>query len=69
MLTVLLGADWTENRKVVLNRISQDVAEQKSGRILIVPELISHDMERRLCATAGDTASSSFAMLPFIIAS
>ncbi len=65
MLTVLLGADWTENRKAVLNRISQDVAEQKSGRILIVPELISHDMERRLCLAAGDTASRFAEVLTF----
>lgn len=65
MLTLLLGADWTENRKAVLDRISQDVAEEKNGRILIVPELISHDMERRLCASAGDTASRFAEVLTF----
>ena len=48
MLTLLLGTDWTANRSAVLNRISQDVADQKAGSILIVPELISHETERRL---------------------
>ncbi len=65
MLTLLLGTDWTANRDTVLNMIAQDVAEQKPGRILIVPELISHDTERRLCASAGDTASRFAEVLTF----
>ena len=65
MLRLLLGKDWTENRKEILNRIAEDVHQKKPGRILIVPELISHDMERRLCVAAGDTASRYAEVLSF----
>ena len=65
MLTLLLGTDWTANRDAILNMIAQDVAAQRPGRILIVPELISHDTERRLCACAGDTASRFAEVLTF----
>ena len=60
MLTLLLGTDWTVNASEVLYRIAADVKEEKPGRILMVPELISHETERRLCAIATD-ASSRFA--------
>ena len=74
MLTILYGADWTANRDAVLNLISEDVASKKGHRILIVPELISHDTERRLCRAAGDTCSRyaeviSFSRLPSCISS
>jgi len=65
MLRLLIGRDWTENRKTVLDRIAEDVAQRRAGRILIVPELISHDTERRLCAAAGDTASRYAEVLTF----
>ena len=65
MLTLLLGRDWTANRMEILRRISQDVAEEKAGRILLVPELISHDTERRLASAAGDTASRFAQVLSF----
>ena len=65
MLHILMGRDWTANRDAVLSRIARDVKERKTGRILIVPELISHDMERRLCAWAGDTASRYAEVLSF----
>lgn len=65
MLTLLLGTDWIANRDAVLKMISQDVSEEKGRRILIVPELISHDTERRLCAAAGDTASRFAEVLSF----
>ena len=65
MLHLLLGTDWTANRDEILRRISRDVKEEKGGRILLVPELISHDMERRLCVTAGDTASRFAEVLSF----
>ena len=57
MLTLLLGTDWTANRQEILDRISMDVRRKKGGRILMVPELISHDTERRLCQCAKDTSS------------
>ena len=65
MLTLLIGTDWTANRQEILNRISMDVGRKKGGRILMVPELISHDTERRLCAAAGDTASRYAEVLSF----
>lgn len=65
MLQLLLGRDWTANRDAILQRISQDVRERRGNRVLMVPELISHDMERRLCAAAGDTASRYAEVLPF----
>ena len=65
MLTLLIGTDWTANRREILRRISEDVRQRKPGRILMVPELISHDTERRLCAAAGDTASRYAEVLSF----
>ena len=65
MLHLLLGRDWTANREEILSRIARDVKERKENRILMVPELISHDMERRLCAAAGDTASRYAEVLSF----
>ena len=65
MLTMLLGTDWTANRDSILNMIARDVSEEKRNRILIVPELISHDTERRLCVSAGDTCSRFAEVLSF----
>lgn len=65
MLQLLLCRDWIAGREEILRRISMDVHQKKSGRILIVPELISHDMERRLCSAAGDTASRYAEVLSF----
>ena len=57
MLTLILGSDWTANRNCILNMLATDVVQRKGNRILLVPELISHDTERRLCERAGDTSS------------
>lgn len=65
MLHLLLGKDWTANREEVMRRISGDIHEKQNGRILIVPELISHETERRLCTAAGDTASRYAEVLSF----
>ncbi len=65
MLKLILGTDWTANREEILCRIASDVRRNAGGRILMVPELISHDMERRLCAAAGDTASRYAEVLSF----
>ena len=65
MLHLVLGADWTKNRDTVLDRIAEDVRLQRPNVVLIVPELITHDMERRLCAAAGDTASRYAEVLSF----
>lgn len=65
MLHLILGRDWTANRETVLKKIAEDVRERRPNRILMVPELISHDTERRLCAAAGDTASRYAEVLSF----
>ena len=65
MLHLLLGKDWTANRAAILNRVAGDVKNRRGGRILIVPELISHEMERQLCMTAGNTASRYAEVLSF----
>ncbi|MBR3973805.1 MAG: exodeoxyribonuclease V subunit gamma [Oscillospiraceae bacterium] len=65
MLHLLIGRDWTANRDEILRRVSLDVKTEKEGRILMVPELISHETERRLCSAAGDTASRYAEVLSF----
>ena len=65
MLHLVLGTDWTKNRDTVLERIAENVRLQRPNVVLIVPELITHDMERRLCAVAGDTASRYAEVLSF----
>ena len=65
MLELILGKDWTANTDAILARVAQDVRNRRDGRIILVPELVSHDMERRLCAAAGDTASRYAEVLSF----
>lgn len=65
MLHMILGKDWTANRDEILSRIAADVRHHKGKRILMVPELISHETERRLCVAAGDTASRYAEVLSF----
>ena len=65
MLKILLGTDWVANQQAIMNLVANDVAEERSGRILMVPELISHSAERKLCEYAGDTASRFAEVLSF----
>ncbi len=65
MLHLVMGTDWVAVRDEILRRISCDVAAQQGNRIYMVPELISHDTERRLCQAAGDTASRYAEVLSF----
>ena len=65
MLTLLLCTDWVTGRSAVLSRIKNNVDAEITGNILIVPELISHDTERRLCQVAGDTSSRYAEVLSF----
>ncbi len=65
MLHLLLSSDWVAVRDEILARMAGDVRQQRAGGILMVPELISHDMERRLCSAAGDTASRFAEVLSF----
>ncbi len=65
MLTLLLGKDWTANQDRILQRIRGDVLAEKGGCILLVPEFISHDTERRISLVCGDTASRYVQVLSF----
>ncbi len=65
MLRLILGPDWVTIRESILNSIAQDTSSRRGGRIWIVPELISHDTERRLCQAAGDTVSRYAEVLSF----
>ena len=65
MLELILGKDWTANTDTILERVTEDVRGRREGIILLVPELISHDMERRMCVAAGDTASRYAEVLSF----
>ena len=65
MLELIIGKDWAANSDVILERLAEDVRCRSGGRVLLVPELISHDIERRLCAVAGDTASRYAEVMTF----
>ena len=65
MLRLVLSTDWITGREYILKALAADVRAGRPGRILMVPELISHDTERRLCAAAGDTASRYAEVLSF----
>ena len=65
MLTLLLSRDQSRGTDAILERLRADIANKQENRILLVPELISHDMERRLCQVAGDTASRYAQVLSF----
>ena len=65
MLKLVIGTDWTANRRLLLSAAAQDVAQCKGNRVILVPEYSSHDMERHLSAAAGDTASRFAEVLSF----
>ena len=65
MLRILVGPDWTANRNYILGQVSNHVSACQKGILLMVPELISHDTERRLAAAAGDTSSLYAQVLTF----
>lgn len=65
MLRLILGRDWIANRDEIMKRIAEDVHHRKENRILMVPELISHETERLLCSVAGNTASRYAEVLSF----
>ncbi len=65
MLKLLIGKDWLANRDEIFRRIAQDVRNHRGNRILLVPELISHESERLLCSSAGDTSSRYAEVLSF----
>ena len=65
MLKLLIGRDWLKNREEIFLQIARDVHNRQGNRILLVPELISHESERLLCDAAGDTSSRFAEVLSF----
>ena len=65
MLRLVLSTDWISGREKILEYVAENVHFRRPNQILMVPELISHDTERRLCAAAGDTASRYAEVLSF----
>ena len=65
MLRLILSTDWIAGRETVLKDVAEQVRRRRGNQILMVPELISHDTERRLCAEAGDIASRYAEVLSF----
>lgn len=65
MLTLIIGTDWKNNRRKVLELLSSDICAQKDNCILMVPELISHQMERELLRQCGNSASRFAEVLSF----
>ena len=65
MLHLLLGEDWIQNRDEILDLVAHRVENRQTGTVLLVPEQISHETERRLCAGAGDAASRYAEVLSF----
>ncbi len=65
MLTLLVGTDWKANSIEIMRRISGRVNAGQGNQILIVPELISFETERKLCQYAGNSASRYAQVLSF----
>ena len=62
MLKLLLGRAGTGKTAGILSRIA---AAPQKRQVLIVPEQASHEMERRLCAAAGNQVSLHAEVLSF----
>ena len=65
MLELRYSSDWVNNRDGVLLDICREASQGFAGRLLLVPEQFSHDMERKLCAFGGDTISRYAEVLSF----
>ncbi len=63
MLEILVGTEQRALRRAILERVC--AAEDGEKRVLIVPEQASHEMERALCETGGDTISLRAEVLSF----
>ena len=62
MLKLLLGRAGTGKTAAILSRIAAAAGQRQ---LLIVPEQASHEMERRLCAVAGNQVSLYAEVLSF----
>ena len=62
MLKLLLGRAGTGKTAAVLERVAADRGRRQ---LIIVPEQASHEMERRLCAVAGNQSCLYAEVLSF----
>ena len=65
MLTLLFGIDWKANSHEIMSRLTAKVHKKNDKQILIVPELISFETERKLCEFAGNQVSRYAEVLSF----
>lgn len=65
MLKLIIGEDWKANTHEVMSCLTGKIAKGQTGQILIVPELISFETERKLCEYAGNQASRYAQVLSF----
>ncbi|MDD3164675.1 MAG: PD-(D/E)XK nuclease family protein [Oscillospiraceae bacterium] len=56
-MTFLNGTSHRANTAALLERVQQTAMQQHKKTILIVPEHLSHETERRLCMVCGNTVS------------
>ena len=65
MVKLILSPDWQANRRALFDDLRREIDCGRGGNLLLVPEQISHDTERALCALAGDSASRYAEVLSF----
>lgn len=65
MLKLVIGLAGTGKTAAIYEEIKHAVMQKNGGRILIVPEQFSHEAERELCRTCGDTLSLYAEVLSF----
>lgn len=65
MLHLVTGFDRVSVSAALEQELCDAVMRQEAGQILIVPEQFSHEAERRLAVTAGDTVSRYGEVLSF----
>ncbi|MDR0889890.1 MAG: PD-(D/E)XK nuclease family protein [Oscillospiraceae bacterium] len=65
MLHMYLSRDRKENLDYMLASIDSRARDGRGGQILVVPEQFSHNMERRLCQSCGDSISRYAQVLSF----
>ena len=65
MLRLILGRAGTGKTALMLRELRSRVEARRGGGYLIVPEQYSHEAERELCESCGDTASLYAEVLSF----
>lgn len=65
MLRLITGLAGAGKTAYIYEEIRRAVEQRLGGRILIVPEQFSHEAERELCRTCGDTMSLYAEVLSF----